>query len=166
LPPLRERIEDIPQLSLGFLREILGEKAPTSLEPAVELCLQTISYPGNVRELKNVVRLAAARFAGGSELRLAHLPREVLQAFVQSPRWDRESLTAAAEAALIQGADFTDFVDAAKDAMVQAALRLAKGSSKEAATRIGVSERCVQLRRRGGAREDAGELTDRLSAAP
>ncbi|MBI2061547.1 MAG: sigma 54-interacting transcriptional regulator [Nitrospirae bacterium] len=60
VPPLRERIEDIPLLAGTFLDQIAGEEA----KPRKELSSQTIrqlqgySWPGNVRELDNVVRRA------------------------------------------------------------------------------------------------------------
>ncbi|MFQ6110456.1 MAG: sigma-54-dependent transcriptional regulator [Nitrospinota bacterium] len=60
VPPLRERKEDIPFLADKFRRETnreLGKKVRGFSEGALDLLLK-LDYPGNVRELKNVVRRA------------------------------------------------------------------------------------------------------------
>ncbi len=57
VPPLRDRIEDIPPLAEHFVREIsvrLGRPAPV-IGPAVLEDLKSYSWPGNVRELRNVI---------------------------------------------------------------------------------------------------------------
>src|SRR5262249_35620607 len=61
LPPLRERLEEVPDLSRAFLvrakREGLPEKA---LDSAAIERLKAHPFPGNVRELENLLRRAAA----------------------------------------------------------------------------------------------------------
>jgi two-component system nitrogen regulation response regulator GlnG len=57
LPPLRERIEDIPDLVRHFLRKAEEEGLPPKrLEPAAVDRLKMYSWPGNVRELENLIR--------------------------------------------------------------------------------------------------------------
>ena len=61
LPPLRERLEDIPDLVRHFLS--IAEKeglAPKSYEPAAIERLKRYHWPGNVRELENLVRRLSA----------------------------------------------------------------------------------------------------------
>ncbi|HVI95712.1 MAG TPA: sigma-54 dependent transcriptional regulator [Anaeromyxobacter sp.] len=60
VPPLRDRREDIPRLAKWLLEQIghrLGRPAPRLSEEAVEV-LVAYSYPGNVRELRNVLERA------------------------------------------------------------------------------------------------------------
>jgi DNA-binding NtrC family response regulator len=60
IPPLRERREDIPLLARHFVAaysEELG-RLPTSLSPAAERMLLTYHWPGNIRELRNVLERA------------------------------------------------------------------------------------------------------------
>jgi two-component system response regulator AtoC len=60
LPPLRERPEDVPALARGFLRELserMGKRV-TALSPEAERRLAAYKYPGNVRELRNVIERA------------------------------------------------------------------------------------------------------------
>jgi two-component system nitrogen regulation response regulator GlnG len=60
LPPLRERIEDIPDLVRHFLRKVEGEGiAPKRFDAAAIERLKTHNWPGNVRELENLVRRVA-----------------------------------------------------------------------------------------------------------
>jgi len=66
LPPLRQRREDIPLLAQHFMRlhaKRLGRESLTLARPALELLLQH-GFPGNVRELENVLEAAAALATG------------------------------------------------------------------------------------------------------
>src|SRR6476619_1177674 len=57
LPPLRERIDDIPDLVRHFLRKAESDGLPLKrLEPAATERLKSHSWPGNVRELENLIR--------------------------------------------------------------------------------------------------------------
>ena len=59
LPPLRDRVEDIPLLARHFLAGICErEGASKSFTPAATARLQAYRWPGNVRELRNVVQRA------------------------------------------------------------------------------------------------------------
>ncbi|MCE2510335.1 MAG: nitrogen regulation protein NR(I) [Alphaproteobacteria bacterium] len=64
LPPLRERIEDIPALVRHFLSQAVSEGLPMkTLEPAAMERLKDYSWPGNVRELENLVRRLAVLYS-------------------------------------------------------------------------------------------------------
>jgi len=68
IPPLRERRDDIPALSIHLLDEAveeLGMDAPILLDDAVDLLCRH-DWPGNVRELKNVMRRLAVLTPGAS----------------------------------------------------------------------------------------------------
>jgi two-component system, NtrC family, nitrogen regulation response regulator GlnG len=61
LPPLRDRLEDIPDLVRHFLKQAEREGMPSkSVEPAALDALKAHRWPGNVRELENVVRRLVA----------------------------------------------------------------------------------------------------------
>jgi len=56
MPPLRERVEDIPLLANHFLQEFsINRNAELSLSPEAMTCLLNYPFPGNVRELKNIM---------------------------------------------------------------------------------------------------------------
>jgi two-component system response regulator AtoC len=79
MPPLRERRSDIP----GLLRHLMAQRGVPSgssvalaLEPEAEDLLVNYSWPGNVRQLQNVLHRAAILADGGC-IRVADLPAEV-----------------------------------------------------------------------------------------
>jgi two-component system nitrogen regulation response regulator NtrX len=85
LPPLRERLEDIPILAEHFARQVAAQNgwkpAPFTSEAAEEL--RKYSWPGNVRELRNIVErvllLASGTEVDGGTVRMA-LPQQESQA--------------------------------------------------------------------------------------
>ena len=78
LPPLRERVEDIPTLVESFTKELnarVGRKIKhMSKEATTALC--TYAWPGNIRELINVLERAVLLCAD-DEITLADLPEEI-----------------------------------------------------------------------------------------
>lgn len=76
LPPLRDRLSDLPILVEQFLREFTAPgQTPLSLAPTAWAALRGYSYPGNVRELKHAIQHATI-LAHGQEIRVHHLPAE------------------------------------------------------------------------------------------
>lgn len=137
LPPLRERVEDIPLLAASFLA-----RSPTSrgkrltIDPPALARLQAHAWPGNIRELRNVLDRASL-FADDQVLRAEHLPPglgetgQVLPLPVSSP--------AGHQAAAGRPAPLDD-----------AALRTLAaefgGSRRALAARLGLSERTLYRR--------------------
>lgn len=82
LPPLRERAMDIPLFVASFLdffnRELgknIGSVSPEALE-----ALKVYRWPGNIRELRNVIERAAV-FCNDDRIQMTHLPYEVVSGF-------------------------------------------------------------------------------------
>lgn len=66
LPPLRQRVEDVPLLVDHFIRKFnreMGKRVRAMTPEALQLC-QKYDWPGNVRELESAVRFAMVRSAG------------------------------------------------------------------------------------------------------
>jgi len=78
LPSLRERATDIPLLVKHFIDKFNTrlKKSVTGLEVAAEAQLVSYPWPGNIRELENVIERAVL-FSDGVELKVADLPSEV-----------------------------------------------------------------------------------------
>ncbi|NJK88002.1 MAG: sigma-54-dependent Fis family transcriptional regulator [Myxococcales bacterium] len=78
LPPLRQRTEDIPMLAQAFLRRYATEygRPVTTVEAAAMAKLLEFPYPGNIRQLQNIIERAVA-LSRGQEIRLDDLPRDV-----------------------------------------------------------------------------------------
>lgn len=77
MPPLRDRLEDVPLLAVHYLRQYSGGAADIS-RPALDL-LQFYSWPGNVRQLQNVVQRALFA-SNGLCIQIEDLPDEIRHA--------------------------------------------------------------------------------------
>lgn len=80
LPPLRERRSDIPLLMAHFL-ERFNQRLNKEIEgvtPEVMACLEEYEWPGNIRELENVVERIVL-FSNGPRISLQDLPPELLR---------------------------------------------------------------------------------------
>ncbi len=75
LPPLRERVADIPVLATAFLRELAKEnrKDVREITPDAMDLLTSFPWPGNVRELRTAIEHGVV-MSSGSKLMLRHLP--------------------------------------------------------------------------------------------
>ena len=83
IPPLRARREDVLQLALIFLRSTAGGAAGTSprIRDDAAVCLLDYPWPGNIRELRNVVERALA-LSEGRSIGPEHLPLEKMRSVV------------------------------------------------------------------------------------
>ncbi len=79
VPPLRDRTEDISGLALHFLSRFSreGKKPIAGLTPEALAALEKHSWPGNIRELKNVMERATIFTAPGARVGLAELPEKL-----------------------------------------------------------------------------------------
>ncbi len=81
LPPLRERIEDVPPLVRHFIRKHAVKRKDIMIkcitQDAVNLMMNH-AYPGNVRELENIIERAIS-FANGPEILSSDLPSSILK---------------------------------------------------------------------------------------
>jgi DNA-binding NtrC family response regulator len=77
VPPLRERIEDIPMLVDYFIKKYCTSmnKPPATIEPSALKRLEEFNYPGNVRELENMIERAIV-VGNGKKILLKDLPLE------------------------------------------------------------------------------------------
>jgi DNA-binding NtrC family response regulator len=87
IPPLRERIEDIPRLVNHFIKKYCNSMSRDliSIEPAALKHLEEFEFPGNVRELENMIERAIV-IGNGKEIRLKDLPmgKEVANSSIES----------------------------------------------------------------------------------
>jgi len=58
IPPLRDRIEDIPLLAEHFIQKYQNGQTPRKLHPDTTQVLQSYTFPGNIRELENIIQRA------------------------------------------------------------------------------------------------------------
>jgi psp operon transcriptional activator len=142
LPPLRERLGDILRLArhfaAGMARE-LGRSGVPDFTVGAVAALESYAWPGNVREIKNVVERAVCRTEGTS---IADIVFDPFQSMPPARIGDRAASTPAARA----GPDpeplsvpMPEAVRDLKDRMVQAALTRARHNQRKAAALLGLS---------------------------
>jgi len=114
VPPLRDRREDIPVLARHFVERFCRDQVPPRTPPTVAQdamrALMSFTWPGNVRQLENVVERAIALTPGRAQIELHDLPTEIQQveAPVDPAAWfpdggvDLEAHMSAIELALIK----------------------------------------------------------------
>jgi DNA-binding NtrC family response regulator len=106
MPPLRERVEDIPILAQAFLEEILLEyKLPPKIfTPAALEVLKRLPWPGNVRELRNAVERLVI-FSGNE------ITAEDVRSFVVPGSPSREKSNTEAPSLPLEGKSLEAFLD-------------------------------------------------------
>jgi len=130
LPALRARREDIPLLVDQFLRRFAGEgQAREVSREAMDLLLK-YDYPGNVRELENLLHRAVV-LSRGALLTTADLPLHLGE---MKPEGQPEPRT------------FTERVEAFERALITDALARADGVQTRAARLLGMSERHLRYK--------------------
>jgi len=79
LPPLRERIEDIPALAGAFIGKLNREmgKGVRGIHPRALDALKAYRWPGNIRQLRNAIENAML-FCDGDTIEIGHLPSDIL----------------------------------------------------------------------------------------
>jgi transcriptional regulator with PAS, ATPase and Fis domain len=125
LSPLRERMEDIPDLALHFIEKICrNEQIPMKVIPRETVSwLSKFPWPGNIRQLENTIESAIALSGTRSTLRMADF-----SALGGSPNHPRMFAMPS------EGIDYNLIVGQFEKTLLSEALRLAGGSKKRAAT--------------------------------
>lgn len=87
IPPLAERKEDIPVLSYYFLNKYsaIMKKPVKEIAQDVIALLMNYDFPGNVRELENIIERGVA-LSGGPSIEVAHLPEDLRELRIKTFR--------------------------------------------------------------------------------
>ncbi|MBM4055115.1 MAG: sigma-54-dependent Fis family transcriptional regulator [Planctomycetes bacterium] len=132
MPPLRERKPDIPLLINHFIKKFndkLNRKV-APIAPEIEEILMEYDWPGNIRELENVIERAMV-LCPGNKISRKHLPGSIIPG-----KGDVPSITIAPG---------TPWKEAEKELIMQT-LQLTKGNKQEAAKMLGISLRKIEYR--------------------
>ncbi|MEN8190502.1 MAG: sigma-54 dependent transcriptional regulator [Thermodesulfobacteriota bacterium] len=125
MPPLREHKEDIEELCYAFLREFNNNRSkPCSLTQNTINCLKSYDYPGNVRELRNLMERASV-LCNGPEITPGDLPTELCH------RGQEEDV----------GFNLSENMARAEKGFLQKALTQCNGNRTETAALLGISRK-------------------------
>ena len=134
IPPLRERHSDIPKLALYILDKINSSlKTPRRLSQEALTRLQGHKWPGNVRDLENVIERSA---------RLSR--KDILEAddlLITEPVTYADPLDALPDP--FEGFSLEEFIGSARKQLILKALEIAHGNQSEAARLLGVTPQAV-----------------------
>jgi len=129
LPPLRERRPDIPLLAQHFLDRFVDEAVPSrgrvTIAQSAQQALMRYSWPGNVRQLENVIERVFALTPGRSQIALGDLPEEVSQ--------DAVSLASTDLAIPDEGVEMERLVAEFEHSLIRKALDRTSGNKRQAA---------------------------------
>jgi DNA-binding NtrC family response regulator len=139
IPPLRERIDGMGHLAEALLKKIATRQNRSKLAIAPEALqvLREYEWPGNVRQLENILERSAA-FCDEGRIETKDLPREVKNEVSASSEFN------------ISGLGGIPLSQLEKEALAQT-LRLCNGNKAESARRLGITEKSVynKLKRHG-----------------
>jgi transcriptional regulator with GAF, ATPase, and Fis domain len=139
LPPLRERREDIPRLVRHFLDRFAARegRAAPALDREAYAALLGHDFPGNIRELENLLEGAAALSQGGT------IRREDLQ-------WLPAAADPLVASLAAPGEEEIPDQRALEERHIRRVLRLAGGNKSRAARLLGISRRTLYRKRQVG----------------
>ena len=137
-PPLRERPEDIPLLAAHFLEMFSREmgRTPPALSPEALALLTAHPFPGNVRELKNVIERALIA-SGGAAIARGH---------ILLPGAASASPGTPALPVKVAATELPLNLNDAEQALIQRALEQTGGNIAEAARLLGVNRSRIYRR--------------------
>jgi DNA-binding NtrC family response regulator len=137
LPPLRQRIEDLPELARHFVERTCATfgRPPKRLTPDALRVLQAYSWPGNVRELENVIERTVA--LEGSELITSGSLPEHLRGATPGFRPDAAGLPE-------EGLDIEEYLDNMRRTLMLRALEQTGGHQKKASELLRMSYRAFR----------------------
>ena len=137
VPALRERREDIAMLATKLLADVAQhyKRKPPQLAHETVLLLESVDWPGNVRQLANAIEYSMVH-CDGDTVRPQHLPPDI-----RSRRPDLALVTATPAMAHVPLTRYYRPVDDghSEHSLIQQALRAAGGNKAEAARRLGMS---------------------------
>jgi DNA-binding NtrC family response regulator len=157
LPSLRERREDIPELAEHFLqryREIIGKKKLSRIAPEAMEVLQAYDWPGNIRELENVIERAVA-LEMGEEISVDSLPFDV--------RKPSRRLAVDPVVSIDEGMDLEKYLEDQRMNFMREALRKTGGVQSHAARLLGMSFRSFRYFAK---KHDLGDRTEGAEPEP
>jgi transcriptional regulator with GAF, ATPase, and Fis domain len=146
VPPLRDRPEDILPLTAHFLSALCRTASPPPLDAVVQKYLLMRSYPGNVRDLRQLVNRIWHRHTGSGAITPGDIPEsERPEAKLVEAQWPDATFEIAVRKALELGIGLKDLRRIASETAIRLALERERDNVHRAAGRLGVTDRALQI---------------------
>ena len=148
VPPLRERRGDVPQLSRFILQGLAAKSGEEvgQLSTAARQALDAYEFPGNVRELENILERAMAMCDGSNiEAEDLMLPRRGANSSAESAATAAEIPIAAATAATADGG-LDDYISNLERTAIVKALEESRYNKTAAARKLGITFRALRYK--------------------
>ncbi len=144
IPGLRERKEDIPLLIKQFIDTVCADnaRAPLSVSPEAVAALEHYDYPGNIRELRNIIERMVV-LARGDTLELSDVPVQLRQQRI--PETGTAALPVEQPAKKSPAPEPLDLTGNERK-LIEQALKNAGGNRTKAAELLGISRRTLHRR--------------------
>lgn len=139
LPPLRDRVGDIELLTAMFIKR--KAKGPVTITPAAMDLIRSHSFPGNVRELENMIERALV--LGGDVIAPEHLPEMSKAPLNASPL---QAPTEFIQSDLSFPVNLDQILSDTERKFIQLALEKCGGTRKQAADALGINLRSLRYR--------------------
>ncbi|MDB4873755.1 MAG: Sigma 54 interacting domain protein [Gemmatimonadetes bacterium] len=146
LPSLRDRSEDVLPLARHFMSAIRRLHEPPEIEGIVERYLVERAYPGNVRELRQLVMRIMHRHVGPGPITAGDIPEDDRPDVDLSTSWLDIPFEGAIRRAVAQGVSLREIGQAATETAIRLAVDI-EGNLQNAARRLHVTDRALQMRR-------------------
>lgn len=146
LPRLAERREDILVLAKYFVSQLQPDEPP-ELDDAVRQYLLEREYPGNVRDLKQLVTRMLQHHVGPGAITAGDIPELERPNSSSSDHRYEEELEIAVRSAVTSGASLKEIERAAGNLAEKIVIEEEQGNLQRAAVRLGLSDRALQIRR-------------------
>ncbi len=146
VPSLEERRDDIPLLVNHFLSKLFEEKKCPELDKPVMEYLLKRKYPGNIRELRQLVQRLALKHVEHKKITIGEVPvddREVLSASKVADV-QKNGIDVFIRKALLTGETWWNLKNKISETAIEVALDLENNNKQKAAERLGVDVRTVQ----------------------
>ena len=159
IPPLRERVGEIPRLAHNLISEAcqrMGRSTEPEVSGEVLTLLQQYPWPGNIRELRNVIERAVL-LCTGDVLELSHLPADKMSSHfaarktahaptVATPPFVALPTPSIVRAPALLPAELREQLAQAERQRIVEALSKCAGNQTEAAQALGISRRTLVKR--------------------
>ncbi|MBJ93619.1 MAG: DNA-binding response regulator [Rickettsiales bacterium] len=151
LPPLRKRPSDIPELLRFFIDRFSKRlnRSVSSIDPDAEIAMVRYPWPGNIRQLENVIERMIL-LSEGERLQLSDLPPEIHSSALKENAPDREAEADTLKDEPLPQGNLKDIVKLkakqVERAIILEALEQEQWNVTHAAKRLGISRKGLQLK--------------------